>query len=66
MFRILQYSEMESNSVRKITEGLFRKCSALWQHKCESQIPVLKILYTLAGAPHNFETLGLGKSDTGP
>jgi len=25
---------------------------------------VLKILYTLAGGPHNFETLGLGKSGT--
>jgi len=34
----LQYSEMERICVRKITEGLFRKYSTLWQHKCESPI----------------------------
>jgi hypothetical protein len=27
VFKILQYSEMECNFVRKITEGLFRKYS---------------------------------------
>jgi nitrous oxidase accessory protein NosD len=42
VFKILQYSEIESNCVRKITEGLFRKYSMLWQHKCESLITVLK------------------------
>jgi hypothetical protein len=29
VFKILQYSEMEFNCVRKITEGLFRKYSTL-------------------------------------
>jgi nitrous oxidase accessory protein NosD len=29
VFKILQYSEMEYNCVRKITEGLFRKYSTL-------------------------------------
>jgi len=29
VFKILQYSEMECNCVRKITEGLFRKYSTL-------------------------------------
>jgi len=38
--KILQYSEMEYNCVRKITEGLFRKYSTLGQHKCESPITV--------------------------
>jgi hypothetical protein len=58
VFKILQYSEMECNCVRKITEGLFRKYSTLWQHKCESPITVLKILYTLARGPLNLEALG--------
>jgi hypothetical protein len=56
VFKILQYSEMECNCVRKITEGWFWKYSTLWQHKGESQITVLRILYTLAGGPLNFET----------
>ena len=30
----------------------------LWQHKCESPITVLKILYNLAGSSLNFEALG--------
>ena len=51
MFKILRYSEMERNWVREITEGLFRKYSTLWQHKFESSITVLKILYTLTGGP---------------
>ena len=55
VFKILHYSEMECNCVRKITEGLFRNYSTLWQHECESPITVLKILYTLAGAPLNVE-----------
>ena len=42
VFKILQYSEMEYNCVRKITEGLFRKYSTLWKHKRESPITVLK------------------------
>jgi hypothetical protein len=42
---ILQYSEMECNCVRKITEGLFRKYSTLWQHKCESLITVKNIIH---------------------
>jgi len=54
---------MECNCVRKITEGLLRKYSSLWQHKCERPRTVLKILYTLAGGPLNFDTLG--KSGTG-
>jgi len=29
VFKILQYSEIECNCVRKITEGLFRKYSML-------------------------------------
>jgi hypothetical protein len=29
VFKILQYSDMECNCVRKITEGLFRKYSTL-------------------------------------
>jgi hypothetical protein len=29
VFKILQYSEMESNCVRKTSEGLFRKYSTL-------------------------------------
>ena len=29
VFKILQYSDMECNCVRKITEGLFRKCSSI-------------------------------------
>ena len=45
-----------------ITVGLFRKYSRLWQHKCESQIRLLKILYTLVGAPLNFEGLGFSLS----
>ena len=32
------------------------------QHKCESPITVLKIIYTLAGAPLNFEALGFSLS----
>ena len=56
VFKILQYSEMEFNCVRKITEGLFRKYSTLWQHKCESPITVLKIWYSFAGGPLNFES----------
>jgi hypothetical protein len=44
----LQYSEMECNCVRKITEGLFRK---------------YKISYTLAGGGSlNFEALGFSLS----
>ena len=71
MFKILQFSEMECNCVRKITEGLFRKYTTLWQHEWKSPITVLKILYTLAGDPLNFEALGfspiapIGKSGTG-
>ena len=42
---------MECNCARKFTEGLLRKYSTLWRHKCESPITVLKILYTLAGGP---------------
>ena len=60
--KILQYSEMEYNCVRKITEELFRKYSMLLQHKCESPITVLIILYTLAGGPLNFEALGFSLS----
>jgi hypothetical protein len=36
---------MECNCVRKITEGLFRKYSRLWQHKCESPITVKNIIH---------------------
>ena len=36
---------------RKITEGLFRKYITLLQHKYESPITVIKILYTFAGDP---------------
>ena len=43
--KILQYSEMECNCVRKITEVLFRKYSTLWQHKCESLITVKNIIH---------------------
>ena len=62
VFKIIQYSEIECNCVRKIAEGLIRKYSTLWQHKCESQITVLKILYTLAGGPLNFEALDFSLS----
>ena len=63
VFRILQYSEMECTCVRNITEGLFRKYSTLGQHKCESPITVLKILYTLAGGLLNIEALGFSLSN---
>jgi hypothetical protein len=53
---------MESNCVRKIIEGLFRKYSTLLQHKCESSITVLKILYTFTGGPLNFEAIGFSLS----
>ena len=59
--KILQYSEMEYNCVRKITEGLFRKHSALWQHKWKSNNNV-KILYTWFGGQLNFEALGFSLS----
>ena len=62
VFKIMQYSEIECNYVRKITEGLLRKYSMLWQHKCESPITVLKIFYTLAGSPLNCEALGFSLS----
>jgi hypothetical protein len=62
VFKILQYSEMEYNCVAKITEGLFRKYIMLSQHKCESSITVLIILYTLARGPLNFEALGFSLS----
>ena len=55
VFKILQYSIIECNCVRKITEGLFRKYSTLWQHTCESLITVLKILYTLVRGPLNLK-----------
>jgi len=45
VFKILQYSEMECNCVRTITEGLFRKYSTLGQHKCESPITVKNIIH---------------------
>ena len=61
--RGVQYSEKEFNCVRKITKGLFRKYSTLLQHKFESPITVLKILYSLAGGPHNFEALGFSLSN---
>jgi hypothetical protein len=53
---------MECNCVRKITEGLFRKYIRLRQHKCESPITVLKILYTLVGGPLKLEALGFSLS----
>ena len=53
---------MKCNCVRKRTEWLFRKYSMLWQHKCESPIIVVKILYTLAGGPLNCEALGFNLS----
>jgi hypothetical protein len=34
---------MEYNYARNITEGLFRKHSTLWQHKCKTPITVLEI-----------------------
>ena len=49
---------MECSYAREITEGLFREYSTLWQHKYESPITVLKIVYILAGGPLNFEALG--------
>jgi len=58
VFKILQYSEMECNFERKITEELFRKYNTLRQHKCENPIIVLKILYTLAEGSLNVEALG--------
>ena len=51
-----------SNCVKKITDGLLRKYSTLWQHKCESSISVSKILYTLAGGPLIVEPLGFSLS----
>ena len=57
MFKILHYSEMECNCVRKfITEELFRNYSTLWQHRCECPLTVLTIVYILAGGP--FEPIG--------
>ena len=53
---------MECNYVRKVTEGLFRKYSTLWQHKGESPITVSKISYTLARGPLNFEAIGFSLS----
>jgi hypothetical protein len=38
VFKILQYSEMECNCVKKFTEGLFREYKYEWQHKYESTI----------------------------
>ncbi len=63
VFKILQYSEMECNCVRKITEGVFRKYSTLWQHKCESPMTVLKILCILGPRLQPIELIG--KSGTG-
>jgi hypothetical protein len=63
VYNILQYSEMECNCVRKITEGLFKKYSTLWQHKCESSVTVLKILNILDGGLLNFEALGFSLSN---
>jgi hypothetical protein len=52
VFKILHYSEMECNCVRKfITEELFRNYSTLWQHRCECPLTVLTIVCTLAGDP---------------
>ena len=53
---------MECNCVKKITEELFRKYSMLWQHKCESPISVLNILYTLVGGPRLQPIESIGKS----
>jgi len=51
VFKILQYSVMECNSPRKITEGLFRDYmySASCQYKYESPMTVSEILFTLSG-----------------
>jgi len=70
MSKILQYSEMECNCARKITERLFREYSTLWQHNYESPMIMSKILYTLDGGPLTFEALDqsskpIGKSGTG-
>ena len=59
---ILQYSEIECNCVWKFTEGLFRKYSTLRQHKSESPITVLRILYTLVGGALYFDALGFNLS----
>jgi hypothetical protein len=61
VFKILQYSEMECNCAREITEGLFREYSALW-HEYKSPMTVSKVLYTMAGVILNFETLGFSLS----
>jgi hypothetical protein len=55
-YNILKWSA-EMKCARKITDGLFRKYSTLWQHKCESPIAVLNILHTLVASPLNCDTL---------
>ena len=54
VFKILQYSEMECNCVRKITEELLRKNSTLWQHKCESPNNIAKNNIHLSRRPPKF------------
>ena len=48
---------MERNYAKKITEGLLRKYSALWEHMHESQVTVSKLLCTLARGPLHREAI---------
>ena len=53
VFEILQYSKVQCNYVKKITEGLFIEYSMY-----ESPMTMSKILYPLARVLLNFEALG--------
>ena len=69
VFKILQYSEMECNCVKKITKGLFRKYSRLWKHKCESPITIKNIIHLGRRPPkcwgHRLQPIEpIGKSGT--
>ena len=58
---------MECNCVRKITEGLLRKYSTLWQHRCEKSNNSVKKSIHLGRRPPKFwgpRLEPIGKSGT--
>jgi hypothetical protein len=60
VFKILQYSEMECNCAKKITEVLLEstvRCDVMYIY--ESPMTVSTFSHTLAAGPLNFEAVGL-------